>query len=181
MRGHNLLHANRQAGNLRAQASRDAVHLCIRANPANRFLLYLGPGSRCGGFCWAVCVHDKASNGFTGFLAYNTKHAVNASNCQRCRVTRQMTCAVDDVWADSFFPERPQSPEQEQLGINEQLWWNHSYILLDFTLAVQKWIYVLVGSICTLKVTFSQIFVRLIRKSKPPFKMSDLLTWMVVQ
>ena len=137
MRGHNLLHTNRQAGNLRAQASRDAVNLCIRVNPANRFLIYLLPRSRCG-FCWAVSVHDKTSNGFTGSLAHNTKHAVDASNYQRCRVTRQMTCAVDDVWTDSFFPERPQSLEQEQLGINEQLWWNYSNILLDSALAVQQ-------------------------------------------
>jgi hypothetical protein len=110
MGGHDFLHANRQAGNLRAQACGDVVHLGTRGNLANTLLLNLMPGSRCG-FCWADCVHDNASNDITGSLAYQPKHTVDATDCQCCCVTWQVMYTVDDVWADSWFPKRLQSPE----------------------------------------------------------------------
>jgi hypothetical protein len=121
MSGHNFFHANRQAGNLRPQASRDVVQPGIGLNLLNTLLLDLLPRSIRRGFFWAVGIHGQTLNGVTCSLAYQSKHAVNTTNCQRCLITRQVMCAVDDIWADSRFPEGLQSPKQEQLRIKEQL------------------------------------------------------------
>lgn len=110
MCSHNFLHAYRQAGDGRAQACRDVVQPGIWSNLADAFLLELLPGA---GFCWAACINDETSNGLTGSLAYQAKHAIDTTNCQCRRLAWQVMCAVDDIWANSIFPERPQGPEQE--------------------------------------------------------------------
>uniref|UniRef100_A0A0A9BWL5 Uncharacterized protein n=1 Tax=Arundo donax TaxID=35708 RepID=A0A0A9BWL5_ARUDO len=106
---HNFLHANRHAGNMRVHASWDVVQLGIWSNLVNAFLLDSMPRPRCG-FRWAICIHDQTSNGVTSSLAYEAKHAIDATNCQRCCVTWQVMCAVYGTWAYSRFPERLQSP-----------------------------------------------------------------------
>jgi hypothetical protein len=120
MSGHNFFHANREAGNLRPQASRDVVQPGIWIDLLNTLLLELLPRS-ISGFCWAVCIDDQILNGVTCSLAYQSKHAINTTNCQCSRITWQVMCTVDDIWADSRFPERLQSPKQEQLRMKEQL------------------------------------------------------------
>lgn len=110
MCGHNFLHAYCQASDLRAQACGDVVKPRIWSNLADAFLFDLLMGTGC---CWAVCINYETSDGFTGSLAYQAKHTVNTADCQCSCVTWQVMCAVDDIWANSLFPERPQGPEHE--------------------------------------------------------------------
>ena len=95
MHGHDFPHADRQAGDRRAQVHRDVVEPGIRSDLTDVLLFDSLPGV---GFCWVaivlfnlqpgaglrwvVCIHDEASNSIAGSLAYQAKYTVDTTNCQ---------------------------------------------------------------------------------------------------